>query len=245
MSVMSAAPQKTARRAADHSFYYAVAIFLAVLVFAGFARTYYLREIYSTRALPLLLHLHGAVMTLWYALFILQVRLAAIKRIDLHRRLGLAGVILAGMVAVLATIVSLGLARRDLQSPPDAEAAPILLAFQLFGMVLIFLIFISLALYLRHRRDYHKRLMVLAMLSLLGPALTRLPLPFVPNHNVLVAIILSISCLLLCVLTDTFRNRRLHPAFGWGGALSIGSIFIVGAFAQSSVWTRLVRYVLL
>ncbi len=232
-------------RPGTHRFYYGVSIALALLVCAGFARTYYLKELYATPALPILLHIHGAVMTLWYVLFIVQVRLVAAHRVALHRKLGVAGLFLAGLVAILGTIVSLGLAKRDLLSPPDSAAAPILLAFQLFGIVLVFVILVSLAIYWRRRPDYHKRLMVLAMLSLLGPALTRLPLPFVANHDVAVAIGMSACCLLACVLTDTALNRRLHPAFGWGGSLMIASIFAIGAFAQSALWTGLVRWLLL
>jgi hypothetical protein len=37
-----------------------VGIFL--VIFAGFARTYYLKALFGTRALPLLLHLHGLIL---------------------------------------------------------------------------------------------------------------------------------------------------------------------------------------
>jgi hypothetical protein len=232
-------------RVVDHRYYYAVSIGLALLVFAGFARTYYLKELYGARPLPVLLHIHGAVMTLWYALFFVQVRLVATHRVALHRKLGIAGVFLAGLVAVLGTTVSIGLAKRDLLADPDSNRAFLLLAFQLFAIVLDFVILVSLAIYSRRRSDYHKRFMVLAMLSVLGPALTRIPVPFVPNHDISVAILLDISCVLICVIADTLRNRRLHPAFGWGGSLVIGSIFVVGAFAHSSLWIRIARRLLL
>jgi hypothetical protein len=232
------------RRVADHRYYYAVSIGLGVAVFAGFARTYYLKSLFGAPGLPVLLHAHGAVMTLWYALFAVQVRLAATHRVALHRKLGIAGIVLAGTVAVLSTVVSLGLARRDLAATGDSGGVLLLLAFQLFGIVLVFVILVSLALYWRRRTDYHKRLMVLAMLSVLGPALTRLPLPFLPNHDVSVAIVIGISCVLICIIADTIRSRRLHPAFGWGGSLVIGSIFIVAAFAQSSLWFRMAPWLL-
>jgi len=235
---MAIAAPKT-RPVVDHRFYYGVSIGLALIVFAGFARTYYLKGLFGIPALPLLLHIHGAVMTLWYALFFVQVRLVATHRLALHRKLGIAGVFLAGLVAVLGTIVSLGLAKRDLLAQPHSSDVLLLLAFQLFDIVLVFVILVSLAIYLRRRSDYHKRFMTLAMLSVLGPALTRLPLPFIANHNIPVAIAMAISCVLICVIADTIRNRRLHPAFGWGGSLVIGSIFVVGAFAQSSFWIRL------
>jgi hypothetical protein len=197
----------------DHRFFFAVGIGFILLVFAGFARTYYLKGFFGEPPLPLLLHIHGAVMTLWYALFLVQVGLVATHRVALHRKLGIAGIVLAGLVAVMGTLVSLGLARRRLQVNPNSTGAPLLLGLQLFGIVLVFVILISLAVYFRRRPDYHKRFMTLAMLNTLGPALTRLPLSFVANHDVSLAIGISISCLLICVIADAVINRRLHPVF--------------------------------
>jgi hypothetical protein len=226
----------------DHRFYGAISLGLALVVFVGFSRTYYLKGIFGNPPLPLLLHIHGAVMTLWYALFIVQVRLVAAHRVALHRKLGIAGVFLAGAVAVLGTTVSIGLAKRRLVAHPDSTAAPFLMGLQLFAMVLIFVVLISAAVYLRRRTDYHKRLMTLAMVTVLGPAIVRLP--FIDDHNIPAAIVISISLVLACVIVDTVRNRRLHPAFGWGGSLVIGSIFVVAPFAQSSTWIHFVRRVL-
>ena len=41
-----------------------------------------------------LVHLHGIVMTLWFALFVVQTRLIAAHRTDLHRRVGVFGALL-------------------------------------------------------------------------------------------------------------------------------------------------------
>ncbi|HEV2617498.1 MAG TPA: hypothetical protein VGU63_12910 [Candidatus Acidoferrales bacterium] len=79
----------------DRRFYTWVAVAAALVVFAGFARTYYLKEFFGTRSLALLLHVHGLVMTLWFLLFLVQVRLVAAHRTDLHRRLGVFGALLA------------------------------------------------------------------------------------------------------------------------------------------------------
>jgi hypothetical protein len=232
-------------RITDHRYFYSVGIAFVVLVFAGFARTYYLKGFYGAPPLSLLVHTHGVVMTLWYALFVVQVRLVATHRVALHRKLGIAGVFLAGLVAVLATLVSLGLAKQRLVLNPNSAGAPMLLGLQLFAIVLVFVILISLAVYYRRRPDFHKRFMTLAMLTVLGPALTRLPLSFIANHDVGVAIIVDIACILICIIVDAVMNRRLHPVFGWGGALVIGSIFAVAAFAQSSTWAHFVRHLLI
>lgn len=235
----------TTNRVEDHRYYYAVSAGFVVLVFAGFARTYYLKGLYGAPELSVLVHLHGAVMTLWYALFVVQVRLIATHRIAVHRKLGITGIFLAGLVAVLDTMVSLGLAKRRLVAHPDSTGAPLLLGLQLFGIVLVFVILIFLGMRARRRPDYHKRFMTLAMLSVLGPALTRLPLSFVANHDVSVAIAISTSCLLICVVADWIRNRRLHPVFGWGGSAMIASVFVLAGLCQTSAWIHFVRWLLI
>ncbi len=239
---MSAVAAAKPARVADHRFYSFAAVLFAAIVLIGFARTYYLKAYFANRHLPLLLHIHGAVMTLWYALFMVQVRLVAARRVSLHRTLGMAGIFLAGVVAVLGTIVSIGLARRDLLSHPGSAAPSFLLGLQLFAIVLVFVVLVWAAVHYRRRPDYHKRLMTLAMLSTLGPAITRLPLGLTAGHNIPATIVIAISLVLLCVIVDWVRNRRLHPAFGWGGALVIGAIFVVAPLAQTPVWIHFVRW---
>ena len=239
---MSSVGTSKSVRAVDRSFYTFAGIIFIAIVFAGFARTYYLKSYFGNPHLPLLLHVHGLVMSLWYVLFIVQVRLVATHRVALHRKLGVAGVSIAGVVAILGACVSVGLAKRDLLADPKSNGAPFLLGLQLFGIVLVFITLISAALYYRRRSDYHKRLMALAMISTLGPAITRLPLGLTKGHNIPATIVIAIAFVLICVIVDTVRNRRLHPAFGWGGALVIGAIFVVAPFAQSSPWLKFVRW---
>jgi hypothetical protein len=42
--------------------------------------------------------------------------------------------------------------------------------------------------------------------------------------------------LLLVIAVDTVRNRRLHPAFGWGGALWLASVPGRFALGMSEAW---------
>lgn len=225
-----------------HKFYLGVSLVLASIVFVGFAPTYYLKSFFGNPALPLLVHIHGFVMTLWYALFITQVLLVAKDRVEIHQKLGYAGIFLSAAVAVLGTAVSIGLAHRRLVANPNSTLGPFLLCLQLFSIVLVFVILISCAVYFRRRPDYHKRLMTLAMLSVLGPAIVRLP--GINDNNIPAAIVIGISLTLTCIAVDTIRNKRLHPAFGWGGALVVGSVFLFMPLAQSAVWGHFVRRLL-
>ena len=84
--------------AIDRRLFAGVAVGLALLVLVGFAQTYYLKVLFRTPPLRALLHVHGIVMTAWIVLFAVQVRLVAAHRTDLHRRLGVVGAVVSGMV---------------------------------------------------------------------------------------------------------------------------------------------------
>jgi hypothetical protein len=67
----------------------------------------------------------------------------------------------------------------------------------------------------------YRRLMLLAAINLLTPAIARLPLNFITNGGPLAFFGLTDLCLLVAVGFDTIKNRRLHPVFLWG------SIFLI------------------
>jgi hypothetical protein len=71
--------------------------------------------------------------------------------------------------------------------------------------------------------------MTLASLSLLAPALARL---FTDEQ----AVWLTYALGLTPVAIDTWRHRRLHPAFGWGGALFLLSSRLAVHAAASKQW---------
>jgi hypothetical protein len=57
--------------------------------------------------LQLLLQVHGLVFSAWLVLFLVQTGLIAAGRVDVHRRLGIAGAILALAKLVLGTLTAL------------------------------------------------------------------------------------------------------------------------------------------
>src|SRR5687768_13363648 len=94
----------------ERSLYTWVAVLIPIFVLIGFAPTYYLSGLFGGRTFSVLVHLHGIVMTLWIVLFFVQVRLVAAHRVKLHRRLGVIGIFLAGLVVVVGTITAISAA---------------------------------------------------------------------------------------------------------------------------------------
>jgi hypothetical protein len=218
----------------DRRFHTVVAVTAAVIVFAGFAQTYYLKLWFGTPELPALRHAHGLVMTSWFALFILQARLIAIRRVDLHRRVGVAGAVLAALVVVLGVATAIAGARRG------ASPGPPPLVFLVVPLVdmLVFAALVSAGLWLRRRPDVHRRLMLLSSLSMLAAAFGRIPLDIVRNSGPLMYFGLTDLLILICVAWDTKVHRRLHPAFAWGALLVLASHPLRLLLSGTSAWMR-------
>jgi hypothetical protein len=219
-------------------FYLLIAAASTLLVFAGFARSYYLRCVFGFPALPWFLHLHGLVMTLWFVLVFAQVWLIRVRRTRLHRQLGFFGVGLAGlMVSVTATVV-IRAARRGFTAFPETVKWPGFLLLSL-GIVLTFALLFCVAVLLRRHSATHKRLMVLASLSIWGPAISRLPLHFIETGTLWTSIAVGDTCVLTCVAVDSIRNRRLNPAFLWGGLLILCSHPLLVWMGNTPAWSRM------
>jgi hypothetical protein len=214
--------------------YVTAALVVIALVFAGFARTYYLKLAFGTPALPLLLHAHGLVMSAWFVLFLVQACLVARGNVRLHRQLGAAGSVLAAAVVIMGSTVAIHGARHG-HAPPGA--APLAFLIIPLGDMVVFTILVGLALWFRKRRDVHRRLMLLATIAIVTAAVARIPPPDSPPPlAVVTGFSTTILCVLGCVAWDTLRHRRLHPAFGWGGALVIASWPLRLALSGSTAW---------
>ncbi|MGC1617778.1 MAG: hypothetical protein WA765_04755 [Candidatus Acidiferrum sp.] len=219
-----------------------IALVVLLIVFTGFARTYYLKSFFGTPALPTLLHLHGAILTLWFTLFLVQVRLVAVHRVDLHRLLGTFGAMLAVLVLWVSSAVAIRATRRDYLADPHSDAALSFLAFLLLGELLSFACFVALALLLRRRPEIHKRLMLLGSCCLLGAPVIRIPLHFIQTLNVWAIFGTIDSIPMVFILYDTIRNRRLHPAFLWGGIPFVLVNPTLTFFSKTAVWIHFARW---
>jgi hypothetical protein len=220
-------------RVNDRRLYILAAIVTPLIVLAGFARTYYLKPFFGTPDLPgRIVQLHGIVMTAWVLLFIVQVSLVATRRTRVHQRLGIAGGVLAALVVVVGVLTALYAAARGATPGPPA------LAFMIvpLGDMLVFSVLIGLALYFRRKLQVHKRLMLLAAINLLTPAIARIPLKFIINGGPLAFFGLTDLCLLGFVAYDTFKHRRLHPVFLWGSIFIIAMQPLRLLLAGTDVW---------
>ena len=227
------------RRNDRQRFYFYALVCAALIVFAGFSRTYFLKTIFGTPPLYPLLHAHGIIMTSWFLLFGAQTWLVEAHRTDLHRRLGIIGVLLASIILVVgAAVVTIN--ARDGRVPPGAPV-PVIMSLS-YVSLLVFGVMVGAAIYFRDRSEFHKRLMLLATVNLLSAAINRIPLDFIVSGGLLAVFGLVDLFIVVCVVYDMWRHRRLHPAFAWGALLSIvwpGLAIVMGG---SSTWGKIATW---
>lgn len=223
----------------DHGLYTWSAVLALIVVFAGFSRTFYLKPVFASPPLPWLPILHGCVMTLWFGLFLVQARLVASGRAAVHRRLGVLGSLLA--VAVVIVGVSLGISAARLGHTPGPPPL-IFLGVPLFDM-LVFAILFAAAIHYRTQIATHRRLMLVASLSMLTAAIARIPIAFIHDGGLLMYFGLTDLIIVACVVYDSARHRRLHPAFGWATALVLLSLPLRMWVMGTPAWMRFATWV--
>jgi hypothetical protein len=210
-------------QAARPKFFRYTQALLLLIVISGFARTFYLRTYLGLPPMPWHFYVHGSILTAWMVLAFVQTLLIASRRTSLHRRLGVAGSVLA--VAVLVVTLAV-LADREVPFIDEAPGR----AFGQLNSVVVFSLCVASGIGLRRRPAAHKRLMLLASIPLAAPALARIP-QTPPLSGLFTAIFgdarpaivfaAPITLLLVAsiVVHDLASTRRLHGATACSASL--------------------------
>ena len=234
-----ALPRSAAARR-ERTFFGAMAIACALIVLLGFWRTYYFNDwMPEPFALTPLLHLHGAVFTGWMLLLLAQTALIAAHRVDLHRRIGIAGAVIAAAMIVIGPVVAV---TRTAEGVIADHGAPplVFLAVPLIGIA-VFGVLVGAALYLRRRSPgAHKRLMLLATLEITMAGTARLPV--VESWGPLGFFGVTDLLVLALVAYDLATSKRLHPATLWGGLFFVLSQPLRLVIGGSAPWFALAAW---
>lgn len=208
------------RRRRERWFYVAMSIAAVLTVFAGFSRTYYLRPYFNTAPLMPLLHLHGLVFTSWLALFLIQTTLVAAHRTDIHRRLGILGGVIAGLMILIGPTTAV--IRASQGATPVPGVSPLSFLVIPLGDMFVFAILVSAGFYYRRRPDVHKRLMLLATISILAAAIARLPFAIMQAGPPAFFGLTDVF-VVACLLYDLITLKRIHRATALAALLIIAS----------------------
>jgi uncharacterized membrane protein YozB (DUF420 family) len=234
-----AAPRRFRTLPGDHRFFSVMAIVMGATILAGFANTYAPKVATGDPAVPPIIHLHAAVFTSWLMVFVAQTTLVRRGRTAVHRRLGVAGVVLAALMLVVGVAAAISVARLGHRGIPGVEF-PDAEGFLLLnlGAIAVFAVLVGAGWYCRRNAQVHKRLMLMATAgALVGPGVSRLP--FASGRTPVIGA-LVIVFLLAGPLYDLVTRRRVHPAYVWGGLLALMAIPpVVVQVSATETWHRI------
>lgn len=198
----------------DDRFFLKMAIAMALTIVAGFSLQAATGR--STFGAPPLVHLHAFIFFGWVVLFISQNLLVTQGSIALHRQLGWISTGWAGAMVVVGIYTTIAMTRN--------AATPFffLPAYFLVMNILSILCFgglVMVAVSMRKRTEWHRRLMLCAMAILTGPAFGRLlPMPLLVPYAEWCVFAAVMLWPLIAIVADRRRRGHVHPALWWGAA---------------------------
>ena len=245
MATLSGVPATTAPRLPgsryDHAFFLAMAVFLTVAMVVGFANTYFLAGLFRAKLPGILIHIHGVVFTLWFVVLLAQSALATVHRVDLHRRLGIAGVVIASVMVPIGM-----LSTAEFLTRMAAQRLLMLLAVMPIAELGIFAVLAAAAFYHRRSPAIHKRLILLATVGLMGAPVGRML--FLPSWQFHRAAILRLFWgytyifIVALIAYDLWSTRKLNRATVWGTAFMIGAQQVFLLIWTTAPWAAFVQW---
>jgi hypothetical protein len=215
---------RNVNRTVERVYFGGMAMLLCVVVYVGFSPTYFGAGMLRAPLPAPILHVHGAVFTLWMVIYMVQAALISARRVSWHRSLGVIAFCLPPVMAVLGLIAALDALHRGVKIG-NLDAAESL-SIPLLGIA-AFSVVIYASWRARRRPDAHKRLILLATIGLADAALGRFPWNRMGMSPAAGAVAGLGILILLVIAYDLVSLRRLHRSTLWAAPL----IFVVGAFA--------------
>jgi hypothetical protein len=220
-------------RTLERVFFSGMAVLLCVCVFIGFSPTYFQAGMLRAPLPSPILHVHGAIFTLWMLLFLVQAALVSAHRVKWHRSLGTVAFCLPPVMIVLGLIAALDALHRDVQIGRLDPAASF--AIPTIGIA-VFTVVIYASWKARRRPDTHKRLILLATIGLVEAAFGRFPWSRmgIPVASGAVA---GLGILVLLVIAyDLIVLRRLHRSTMWAAPLVFASGALAVPIGMTAAW---------
>ena len=236
-SVAQVASPDTAVRS-GRFFFIGMASVILLIVAVGFTPSFYWPGAYGppeaarvNEHAPAYIFIHGVAMTCWFLLYLTQATLVANGRVGLHRRLGVAGAVLAAILVPLdGFVIARSVSRSGLGPLPVLGD---------FALLILFAVLVSLGIRSRNEPAVHKRLMLIATISMTAPALARWP---GAEAAVPLSVIVPQLVLMGAILVyDKVTRGKVHRATGWGIAAYIFAIAIAVPLASSGLGKSLIE----
>ena len=220
-------------RAFDRFFYSGMAIVLCACVYVGFSPTYFRAGMMRASLPSPLVHIHGAVFTLWMFLFVVQAALISARRAKWHRWLGSVAFSLPPIMVLLGVFAAVASLRRGATiGPLDPLTSVVVPLFSIAG----FCVVIYASWRARRRPDAHKRLILIATVDLTGAAFGRFPWDRIGLPAAAGAATGIGTLLLLLMIYELITIHRIHRSTMWAAPLVFVLIALAVPIGLTPAW---------
>lgn len=208
-------PAARTRPLADRIFFSSMILVLWATVLFGFAKTYFLAGMVRAPLPNKLIHIHGAIFTLWMVLLFMQSALISARKVKWHMTLGLAGFGLAFSMFIIGFIAATDALRRGVgHLGLDAETFYII-PVTAIGLFAVFTLFAWRA---RRKPAVHKRLILIATISLMDAAVGRWPVAAFQANPKLMDLV-PFGFLLAIMIYDVVTQKKILKTTLWASLL--------------------------
>jgi hypothetical protein len=232
-------------------FYFWMAVLAAATAFIGFAPTFWLPMTQGAYVASPVLAIHGLLFSGWTLFFVLQTWFVASGHTANHRASGLLGIALASVMTVFGIMAVINLVHRA--AGVGALNAGLSFAVLPLWHIVFFAVMVTLAITNVRRPEWHKRLMLMASISLLDAPVARLfiyfmgfhghmpvpaglPSPPPPLTGITPWEIVVDMYLLLPIIYDWRTRGRPHPVYLFGGAAFVLLELLEAPISTTVAW---------
>ncbi|HWB32330.1 MAG TPA: hypothetical protein VG714_04065 [Acidobacteriaceae bacterium] len=224
----------------DRLFFGIMVLTLWATVLYGFSKTYYAAGMIEAPLPNRLIHVHAILMTLWMLLLFVQVGLVLARKVAWHRSLGVFGFLVALSMVIIGPMAATDALRRG-EAPLGLDA----LTFYIIPLTAIglFAVFAFAAWRARRQPAAHKRLILIANISLMDAAVGRWPVPFLQAHPPAQDLI-PFGFLLAIVIYDVISQRKVLRSTIWASLLLIAVHLTRVPIGKSAAWHAFATFML-
>ena len=228
------------------SFYVWMGVACVLTAFLGFIPTYWSPLAVGAFQANPVVHLHGMFFFAWTLFAVAQAALVGSRRVSLHRSMGLAGISLATVLTMLGVLASLNALKVGVATGQAREAMAFLIV--PLSIIATFAVLFALGVANIRKPETHKRLMLLATISLLNAPIAR-PLltwvwPVVPPAQPPVwinvpACWLSYLLILPAIYYDWRTRGRPHRVYVIALPVLLFVAWVVVPISETAMWRSL------
>jgi hypothetical protein len=244
--------QATAQR---ERFYVRMAAACLAVAVIGFLPSYWMPMFGGTLDVAPIAHLHAVLFFGWMVFFVRQTSLVAGGRVVRHREMGVAGVALATAMV----LVGLGMAINSMKVREAAGAGDAARAFSSVSVtgILMFAVLVAAAVMNTRKPEVHKRLMLVASVSILQAGIGRWfayflapprppgalgPPPLPPVAVTVMPGLLADLLIVTAMIRDRRTRGRVHPVYWMAGGAVLALQILRVPLSATRGWDHVARW---